>query len=167
MGSTQRTIITLALTAALVGPEIGAAASKKSVVGAVHEAGPGRVAPVTDVLYEIKEELQAPITICALFESSRARSKGSIEGTIWVLRPDQTGEACTFGNQQVVDGRAMACCQGASPESFPATSLVAAGINKQGIPRLRGKHTAVTRIEVFDGRIEAPVATGRAVTRKR
>ena len=156
MRSDRTKVVISALIAALVSAQVGSAASKKSVVGAVHEAGPGRVAPVTDFLYELKEELQAPITICALFESTRARSKGTIGGTVWVLRPDQTGEACTFGGEQVVDGRAMVCCQGASPENFPATSVVAAGINKQGIPRLRGRHTAVTRIEVFDGRLEAP-----------
>lgn len=150
----------LAVTLASVEPT--AASFAKSFLGAVHEAGPGRADAVTDFLYELTDELEARITICALFESSRTRTKGTIEGLIWVLRPDQTGEQCSIPPLEIVRGQALICCQTGSPDPYPAGTVVAGELRKQGLPKMRARHSATTQVEVFDGRLPAS-ATATAI----
>ena len=141
--------------AALALADPGLAASPKSFAGAVHEIGPGRPDRVTEFLYELTEGMEARITICAVFESTRRRSRGTLEGLIWVLRPDQTGEQCSIAGQPVVDGKALVCCRTGSPDGYPAGTVVAGELRKIGVHRLRSGGSAATHVEVFDGRLEA------------
>ena len=154
------------LVAALLVSGSATAASNKGFLGGVTEVGPGRAEPVSDFLFDLTEELEARITICAVFESTRPRSRGTFEGLIWVLRPNQTGEQCEFSGQPVVRGQALVCCQTGSPEDYPAGTVVAGELRKLGVARMRDQDTTTAHVEVFDGGVEVEkTLAGRAAKR--